>query len=384
MNKMMKIAAVSAICCLAACGEKYEKPSEGSMTGFALSFFRSVNDGMKKTENVVVSPYSAGTALSMLAEGAGGETAAELYGALNRCNFRGIVPDCNDSLVVKSANSLWMDDEFRIRDSYVNLLRESYGASLYARDFSSAKTPDDINSWCSEHTEGKISNIVDKISPDMAMILVNALYFNAPWQNAFDEGLTAERIFHGLSGDADVPMMTRMGDYFYAEYNGCQMIRIPYASGAYSMYVVLPPSGIDVNDVMPYLGESVYDAAIQMLEERKVVFSFPKYKLETSMVLNGTLESMGVRKAFSSAADFSGISSSRSLALDMVRQKCYIEVSEKGTEAAAVTSVQIRMTSIMPDKKPAVTMTVDRPFLFFIVDEGGDAGILFAGKIVNI
>lgn len=149
------------------------------------------------------------------------------------------------------------------------------------------------------------------------------------------------------------------------------------------MYVALPPVGMDVNDVIPYAGESLYDAALGMLTERKVMFSLPKFKLETSVVLNGTLGTMGVKKAFSSAADFSGISSGRSLALDIVKQKCYIEVSEKGTEAAAVTSAQIRVTSASPDRKPVAVMTVDRPFLFFIAgNEGSD--ILFAGKVVNI
>ncbi len=384
MNKMTRIAVSVAVCCLAAaCGRKYEEPSDGSMTGFALSFFRKVNDNMNKNDNVVVSPYSAGTAIAMLAEGARGETAAELLAALNGCGFRGKSPAVTDSAAVKSANSLWMDDGFRIRDSYINALKDFYGASVYVRDFSSHAAASDINRWCSDNTDGKIGKIIDRISPDMAMVLVNALYFDAPWQKAFGSEMTRERIFHGFSGDVPVQMMSKRADYFYAEYEGCQMIRLPYASGRYSMYVLLPPAGTDVNDLLPYIGESAYDAAMQMLEEREVMLSFPKYRLETSAVLNGTLESMGVKKAFSTAADFGVISPSRSLALDMVTQKCYIDVSEKGTEAAAVTAVQVRLTSVRPGVRAAVEMTVDRPFLFFIVDEDS-AGILFAGKIVNL
>ena len=149
------------------------------------------------------------------------------------------------------------------------------------------------------------------------------------------------------------------------------------------MYVALPPAGMDMESVIPYLGESLYDAAMGKLARTEVVLSLPKFKLETSIVLNDALMEMGVSRAFSSRADFSGISADRSLALDLVKQKCYIEVSEKGTEAAAVTSIQIRTTAFNPHKKPVAVMTVDRPFLFFIADNEG-SGILFAGKVVNL
>ncbi len=383
MKLNMKIAAMSALCCMTACGQKYEKPSEGSATGFALSFFRSVNEQAGKAENVVVSPYSAGAALSMLAEGAAGETRMELDKALNGCLFKDVDLGGNDTVVVRSANSVWLDDGFSLKDSYSGTLRKDYGASVFSRDFSSPSAADDINAWCSENTEGKIEQIVDKLRPDIAMVLVNALYFNAPWQDAFNEELTADRIFQGVSGNVPVRMMTRKAYYSYAEYEGCQLIKIPYSSGRYSMYVALPPAGMDMESVIPYLGESLYDAAMGKLARTEVVLSLPKFKLETSMVLNDALMEMGVSRAFSSRADFGGISADRSLALDMVKQKCYIEVSEKGTEAAAVTSIQIRTTAFNPHKKPVAVMTVDRPFLFFIADNDG-AGILFAGKVVNL
>lgn len=182
MKLNMKIAAMSALCCMTACGQKYEKPSEGSATGFALSFFRSVNEQAGKAENVVVSPYSAGAALSMLAEGAAGETRMELDKALNGCLFKDVDLGGNDTVVVRSANSVWLDDGFSLKDSYSGTLRKDYGASVFSRDFSSPSAADDINAWCSENTEGKIEQIVDKLRPDIAMLLVNALYFNAPWQ----------------------------------------------------------------------------------------------------------------------------------------------------------------------------------------------------------
>ena len=147
------------------------------------------------------------------------------------------------------------------------------------------------------------------------------------------------------------------------------------------MYVVLPPQGMDVNTMIPYIGESAFDAAMDMLASREVVLTMPKYKLETSIILNEALQDMGVEAAFTGAADFRGIAATGSLAVDQVKQKCYIDVTEEGTEAAAVTSVQVRLTSA--GINPVARMTVDRPFLFFIQD-AQSGNILFAGKVVDL
>jgi serpin B len=157
------------------------------------------------------------------------------------------------------------------------------------------------------------------------------------------------------------------------------MVEVLYEGGKYAMYIVLPPAGMSLDAVLPYIGENQYKTAMSLLGPVEVSLSMPKFKNETSVVLNKTLERMGVKTAFTSAADFSGISLSGPLRVDMVKQKCYIDVSEKGTEAAAVTSAQVRMTSVRPVK----TMNIDRPFIFVIADIDSK-DILFAGKIVNL
>ena len=139
---------------------------------------------------------------------------------------------------------------------------------------------------------------------------------------------------------------------------------------------------MDPDSVMPYIGESIYNMAMGMLKPEQVRFSMPKVCLETSMNLNKTLERMGVRTAFTPAADFSPISISGPLALDEVAQKCYIDITESGTEAAAVTTAAISLTSVRPQEN-VKTMKVDRPYIFFIADSQ-DGDILFAGKIVNL
>ena len=379
---LINAAAVVAMAAMVSCGTEPEAPSQGSRTGFALSFFKNVNAIVEKGENVVVSPYSAGVALSMLAEGAEGETRAEFDNALNGCIFKAEDLGNNDTITVKSSNSVWVDNNFSIRNSYTNLLEKDFDAFIDALSFADPATVKAINDWCAENTNGKIDEIIDRLDPGAVMVLVNALYFNAPWEDEFSPENTYETDFHGQTKNSKVKMMSRNGRMNYAEYYGCQMVELPYAGGRYSMIVILPPAGMDADAMMQYLGESVYDMAMGMFQPRQVKFKMPKAKIETSLILNQALKNMGIKSAFTSAADFKGIAAMGPLVLDQVKQKCYIDISEKGTEAAAVTSAQIRLTSMRPEPD-TVEMTVDRPYLFVINDKTND-NILFAGKIVDL
>ena len=382
MKKMMIFAAaVAAVCVLNACGQQDVPPAEGSKTGFALSFFKEVNKASNPSENIVTSPYSAGVALSMLAEGAMGQTKVELDNALNGCLFSNQVLDGGDSVVVKSANSVWVDDDFSVRNRYVDILQKDYDAFVDCLRFSDPATVRAINMWCSENTNGKIDKIIDELGLNDVMVLINALYFNAPWEEKFDPSLTSKADFRGVSSVGKVDMMYRKGRYNYAEFQGCQMIELPYLGSTYSMFVVLPPEGMNVSDLIPYVNENIYTEAMNMLAPVEVKFKMPKVKLETEMVLNGVLQNMGVREAFSNA-DFKGISEMGPLVLSQVKQKCYIDVAETGTEAAAVTSAMVRMTSVRPEMD-VKTMTVNRPYVFLIADKE-NSDILFAGKIVNL
>lgn len=376
---MKKIIMMAAMAVMTACGEPDQKPAEGSQTGFALSFFKNAVASVSSAENVVVSPYSTGVALSMLEAGAEGQTKVELDNALNGSYFKAEDLGDGKDVTVQSSSSVWISDDFSVRNRYVSLLEKDFDAFVTTQNFADPATAQAINNWCSEHTSGKIDQIIDRIGPDMVMVLVNALYFNAPWAAAFDETAVNEAVFHGRSGDTSVRMMARRATFNYAEYQGAKMIEIPYAGDSYAMYVILPPAGMSPESILPYISESLYRSAMSMLQPKEVALNMPQFRMETSLVLNKTLERMGVTTAFSSAADFKGISVMGPLRLDVIKQKCYIDVNTKGTEAAAVTGAQIRMTSV----RPVVSMNVDRPFLFVIADVENKMP-LFAGKIVNI
>ena len=384
MNKVISVAAtVALVCSVISCGQTDVPPTEGSKTGFALSFVKNVDAVSAEGDNLVVSPYSAGVALSMLAEGAEGETKAELDNALNGCLFRGNELTQSDSVTVASSNSVWIDDDFSVRNHYVGLLEKDYDALATTLNFADPATVHAINNWCSEHTQGKITEMFGTLPSNTVMVLANALYFKASWENPFNARLTKDDVFHGLSGDQTVRMMNRKGMYNYAEYQGAQIIELPYSiDDGYSMFVVLPPKDMKTKNLSQYLNESVYKSAMDMLEPAEVKFSLPKMKLETSLSLNPVIKRMGAESAFSAAADFKGISLSGPLAVSEAKQKCYIDVTEIGTEAAAVTTISLALTAFRPEINVKV-MKVDRPFLFFIVDKKGD-NVLFAGRIMNL
>lgn len=368
---------------LISCGPKYveQVSTPGSENAYSMSFIRHVAANLDDDQNFVISPYSAGVALSMLAEGAEGQTQAEFNAALNQCTFKAEDLGGNDTVIVKSVNSLWVDDDFSIRNRYVSLLQKDFDALSTTLNFADPSTVQAINNWCSEHTNGKIKDVIDRLGQGDVMVLANALYFNAPWLNPFDAVLTAKADFNGSKGKSQVDMMYRKGYMNYAEYKGCQLVELPYEGGRYSMYVFLPAEGMNINDVIAYLSEDAYSSAVSALAPKEVLLRMPKAKLETSLLLNQTLMSMGIKSAFTSAANFKGIAEMGPLVLDQVKQKCFVDISEKGTEAAAVTTAQVRLTSVRPTSY--ITMTVNRPYLFMIVDTQ-KSNVMFAGRVMNL
>lgn len=380
MKKIFRLAVLALT--IISCQQAPQEPAAGSKLGFAFSFFKNVVAQMPADDNVSVSPYSAGVALSMLSDGAEGQTRDEFQRALCYSRFADMDLGCNDTLTVTSANSVWVDDCINIKKSYAELLEEDYSAYITSRDFADPATLKAINDWCADNTEGMIDNIMDRLEPGMVMVLANALYFKAPWLDDFDPSLTEDADFYGSRKTSKVPFMSKRARMNYAEYQGCQVVELPYEGGSYSLMVVLPPKSFNLNQLIPYMSESLYRAALPMFSHKEVILKLPKVRLETDCNLNKALQKMGVMAAYTPAADFSGISSAH-LVLDQVKQKCVIDISEKGTEAAAVTHAQMKLTAVRPNTVMPVKMTVDRPYLLFVVDKENE-NILFASKVMNL
>lgn len=352
----------------------------GSEMGYSMNFFRNVLAKSSADANVAVSPYSAGVALSMLMEGAEGQTRTEIDNALNGCLFRNTDLGGGDSVTVKSANSVWLDDDFAVRNTYVSTLSKEYDALATTLSFADPETVRAINNWCSEHTEGMINGIIKELTPEMVMVLVNALYFKTPWLDPFEPRATREDVFNGSKGSTTVPFMSKRMTCDYFEHDDNKVIRIPYEGGRYSMYVLLPSEKVGVSGIVPYMTENGLKELLSQMSPQTVRLSLPKFKVEHEMSLVPVLQSMGITSAFSAAADLSGIARGP-LCVSDVLQKAVVDVDESGSEAAAVTAVIVKMTSIRVEN--VQEMKVDRPFYYMIADV--DAGrVLFAGRVMNL
>lgn len=366
---------------LFACKSKQSQESEPeSKLAFSMNFFRAVLEQSKDDETVFVSPYSAGVALSMLTQGAEGETLAELQKALNYCDFANEDLGAKDSVIVKSSNSVWLDKNFQVKKNYMNFLEKNYSAVAATRHFADPSTVQEINKWCSDSTEGKINSILERIDPSVVMILANALYFKAPWEMPFREFATNKSIFHSVKGDKEVDFMNQTTVLRYAEFAGNQLVELPYKGGRYAMYVVLPSPKVKASDLHKYLNEAGYLEAKSALSPERISLSFPKLKIDYLISLEPTLHSMGIQAAFRKDADFSRMTSEK-VSVSQVLQKTFLEVDEKGSEAAAVTAIMVSKTSLgVPSAR---YMIVDRPFYLFIADTTTD-NILFAGRVTAI
>ena len=333
-------------------------------------------------QNLVLSPFSAGVALSLLLDGAAGKTQSALFETISYATYAGTEIYTDSLNIVTSANSIWVRKGIAFKDNYLDYVRGgSYGAQVESRDFTDRATVGEINGWCAEKTRGLIPSIVSELQPELAAILLNALYFKAPWAEEFEKSDTRKETFHGAEGDRQVDFMhkTTRG-YGYAGFEGWQVASLPYKNGRYAMLVALPPQDADLNALTwdVDLFNKVLDACQGGV---RVALSLPKFKIETTLVMNDLLSAMGAAPIFTDAADFSRMSA-MPLAVSQILQKCFIEVGEEGTEAAAVTGAFMRLTSVARPEPP-VEMRVDRPFLFAIYDTTTKL-ILFEGRIANI
>lgn len=373
----------------------------GGHEAFALELLAKAN--VARDENVIVSPFSAGMALSMLAEGAEGGTREEIMAALRDIPFSegtaygvqaGNPSDMEKALSdakayageagmeLNSANSVWASDGFKVKEGFRSALASKYSAEYFGRDFSSPHTVDEINSWCSGKTNGKIPSIIEEISPEQKLFLINALYFKAAWSHPFPSHVTAKDVFHGMKEDRSIDFMHITEEFGYYGDDALQAVVLPYSGGSLGMVVVLPAKGADINAFISSLDYRMLREGMSSMDYgKKVELTLPKFKVESDMVLNSTLKAMGVDRVFDARAELGGITDA-GVAVDQVRQKCYVSVDEKGSEAAAVTSIGVRLTA-MPFPQEPVVMNVDRPFLFAIMNLETNE-ILFEGKIANI
>ena len=368
--------------------------AEASVRNASNDFGMKVVAGLlseAKGREVSFSPLSLSLALALTAEGAEGDTfkqfsdvigwgntTKEEVGAYYRKMIDGLVK--TDSNVSFSCNnSVWAAKNLSLYDKYTALLKQYFSAENYSVDFRNAATLDQINKWCSDKTEGKIPNMLTELDPDTRLMLINALLFKAPWGLTWD--IKKGRDFNGAAGKTKKDYLHTNHQLGYGEFEDFEYVSIPYGNGSYEIDVVLPKAGKAVRDILSKVN---YDAFQYAYPGTVVDLYLPKWSTEYSSGndIPKVLASMGLTLPFDpDKADFSGISK-EPLYIGSILQKVRIDVTEKGTEFAAVTMVGLFTSSAAPVTPKKVTLDLNRPFAYFIRETSTNT-LLLAGTLSN-
>jgi serine protease inhibitor len=361
---------------------------------FGFGLLREL-DRTRADSNIFMSPLSASMALGMTMNGAAGQTFDEMRASLAfgsrpsseiNASYRSLIDmlrALDPTVDFRIANSIWYRAGFPFEQTFLDESRQFFDAKVAGLDFSASSATPTINDWVNQSTNGKIDKIVDGPIPnDVMMYLINAIYFKGSWTTRFDKTQTRTEPFNTVSGaTAPIAMMRRTDTIRVAETANAQVVDLPYGGGAYTMTILLPKQGKAIRDVVSSLTADAWQAAIAGATARQVELQMPKFTLRWEALLNDPLQALGMRLAFQGdIADFTRMSRSAGnhLYISKVKQKSFVDVHEEGTEAAAVTSVEVRVTCACG---PTV-IRIDRPFLFAI-RERLSGTIVFLGKIVR-
>jgi serine protease inhibitor len=360
--------------------------------GFAFDLLRQIA-GAQPNANVFISPFSVSSALQMVASGAAGDTRAEMQRVLKTSELppeqlSAACRELNQSLgaqtnvILNLANGIWFQEGVQLRPGFVATNSRFFKAELAPVDFKKPDSAKTINDWADDRTHGKIRNIVQwPFDPLTRLILANAIYFKGKWDRPFDKSATKPHAFRLAGGSPrTVPMMWQRGKYSYQEGDGFQAARLPYAGGRLQMYLFLPATNSSPAKLLAGLdGNRWPDSTLAGFREREGTVAVPRFKLEYDVTLNDSLKALGMRHAFEDA-DFSAMAADP-VFISKVRQKSFVDVTEEGTEAAAVTTVVMVGSAAREPVKP-FEMIVDRPF-FFVIGDDRTQSVLFMGLVYD-
>ncbi|XP_051265237.1 alpha-1-antitrypsin homolog [Dicentrarchus labrax] len=356
--------------------------------GFAL--YKSLNAKAAARKNIFYSPLGISTALSMLSTGASGETHSQLFSSLgysahNQAQINEaykhlfhMFGHSQENQQLDVGNGVALRSGFNPVEKFLNDVRHYYSGEIFNVDFTkSAEAAAEINSFIANKTQNKIKDMVKDLDPEMAMVLINYVYFRGQWEKPFDGNLTNKADFRvDDTTTVQVNMMRRTGhfDFYQDVVNHTTVIMLPY-KGQTSMMIVLPDEG-RMAEVEGYINKDYLRHWQNSVLRSFMALSLPKFSISTEASLDSTLKELGITNAFADSADFSGISEEVKLKVSKVSHQAVLSVDETGTEAAAATTLEL-----IPYSMPR-TMELNRPFLVFIL-EHSTRSILFMGKINN-
>jgi len=346
---------------------------------FAVSLLQNTYEG----ENCILSPYSVYTALAMTANGADTTTLAQMEDVLGMSAAEmnvylfALARGTGDEL--HSANSIWFRQEgsFEPNPDFLQINADYYDSDLFAADFD-AQTVKDINDWISKNTAGRINEALESIDATTMMYLINALSFDAAWQEEYEDSQIIDGIFHSASGEEFAEMLCSEENYYLDDGSAIGFMK-PYKGEQYSFVAMLPNEGISLQEYISSLSGHSLLNTIQNASEQSVLVTMPKYELDYSSELNDALSAMGMPEAFTDNADLSR-TSNFDLKISYILHKTYLKVDEHGTQAGAATIVAEDCKGIDLLQK---TVLLDRPFVMGIYDNVNDC-FVFLGAIESL
>ena len=393
MKKIALLALLAAGCVSAQPKQLTPEQKAFAETGneFAFRFLQQIDKN--DPGDWFVSPMSLQFLLSVVLNGAQDGTADEMartlgfeaaqLAELNTYSRTMLdrLPQLDPATKLSIGNAVFVNKIYPIEKKYRQCVEQYYDAEVQNLDFSNEKAAlRAINGWCNKQTEGLIPGILDSVDPAMFAYLLNALYFKGAWSYPFTKSITKERPFHLESGqEKKVWMMEKERKFYYGEDDCFQRICLPYGTGAYSMYVLLPQKGHTVAEVLASLDAASWkELRSHMYSDTKINLWLPRFESKYHIRLNDILREMGMAGCFKPGADFKAMSRNADY-LDFVMQDAVIKVDEEGSEAAAITSAGMMGATAVPQPPRVINFHADHPFLYLIV-ESLTGAILFAGE----
>lgn len=361
---------------------------------FAFDFFHATLNEDVSEKNKLVSPLSIYLALSMVYNGADHATkdsmdkALRLHGIdINTLNavcstFVKSLPGEDNRVQINIANSIWYRNEgYQPYPSFLGLVQNSYDAEIKPLDFADPNSVNMINKWVAEKTKGKIPRVLDQISPDDLMFLINAIYFNGKWKHAFKASNTRSENFYanGVTPKPVPFMIQKMVTPLYSDEN-ITIAELPYGGGnSFSMYILMPNGSQSLKECIANLNPQTFRQSLEKMDSSDFEIHLPRWEYSYELPdMKPELSGLGMGIAFTPQADFSKIYDETQTRVQITKaiHKTYIKVNEEGTEAAAVTVIGIGMTA-MPQPR---ILKIDHPFVYAIVEKQTDA-VLFLGTV---
>ncbi|KAM6992693.1 alpha-1-antitrypsin homolog [Tautogolabrus adspersus] len=395
--------ALAALLLAAAWADHQSHGSEHSHTGaiscnklsspnadFAFALYKSLNAKAAPGKNIFYSPLGISTALSMVSAGARGETHSQLFSSLGYSAFNqtqvneaykhlfDIHGRSQENFQLDVGNAAAVRSGFNPLEKFLNNVKQFYQGEIFNVNHNNPSEAEaEINRFIANKTQDKIKDMVKDLDPDMALVLINYVYFKGMWEKPFDSDMTHEEDFHvDKTTKVKVDMMTRTGYYkaYWDQVNHTTVVMLPYKGNA-SMMIILPDED-KMKEVEGHINKDYIKHLQDSLHIRYIDLSLPKCSISADAALENTLKEMGITNAFEDKADFSGISEEYKLKISKASHKAVLSVTEMGTKAAAVSIMEFIYYSLPP------SITINRPFLVFIL-ENSTGSILFMGKVTD-